>query len=188
MMNSLKGQFLVSAKHMRDANFYRTVVLMIEHATSGAMGLIVNRPSSITVSQALSGHIDLPETGDLVYVGGPVEPGALFILHNQAGLDENQSSVLPNLYVGGSPAAFEQVVLSLQSNHDQIRFRIFAGCAGWGAEQLEEELNRGDWYTLAGSDELLFHADPYQVWELALTQIALTHRLHPDVPQNPEWN
>ena len=188
MMNSLKGHFLVAAKHMRDANFYRTVVLMIEHGTNGAMGLVINRPSSISVSQALSGHIDLPETGELVYVGGPVEPGALFILHNQADLDDSQSTVLPNLYVGGSPAAFEQVILSLQSNNEEIRYRIFAGCAGWGAEQLEGELNRGDWYTLPGAEEFLFHADPYQVWELALTHISLTHRLHPEVPPNPEWN
>ncbi|MFN0196970.1 MAG: YqgE/AlgH family protein [Planctomycetaceae bacterium] len=188
MSTSLKGHFLVAAKHMRDSNFYRTVVLMVEHGLTGAMGLVVNRPSSISVSQALAGHIELPETGDLVYIGGPVEPGALFILHNQQDLDNQQAAVLPNLFVGGSPATFEHIVRSLQNSDDHIRYRIFAGCAGWGANQLEGEIDRGDWYSLPANEEFLFHPDPYSIWDLALTQISLPHRLHPELPQNPEWN
>ena len=82
MPKSLRGQYLISGKWLRDPNFYKTVVLMVEHNAQGAMGLVVNRPSSVTVAHALSEHFNLPETDDLVYVGGPVEPSALFVLHN----------------------------------------------------------------------------------------------------------
>ena len=70
----IKGQFLIAGKQMRDPNFYRSVVLMVEHGESGAMGLVVNRPSNVSGARALSEHFDLPESDQLVYVGGPVEP------------------------------------------------------------------------------------------------------------------
>ncbi|MEZ6064414.1 MAG: YqgE/AlgH family protein [Planctomycetaceae bacterium] len=101
-MDSLKGCFLVAGCRLRDPNFFKTAVLIIEHGVEGAMGLVVNRPSSISVSNALSGTIDLPEHGELVHVGGPVEPNALFILHSAGELDSAEQPVLPGLYVASS--------------------------------------------------------------------------------------
>ena len=91
---------MIAAKRLRDPNFYKTVVLMVEHGADGAMGLVINRPSSVTFAHALSEHFKLPETDDLVYVGGPVEPSALFILHNSAELDRKESPLIPGVFVG----------------------------------------------------------------------------------------
>ena len=80
MPDSLRGQFLIAGKNLRDPNFYQSVVLIVEHGDGGAMGVVVNRPSGVTVTQALQKHFELPETGEMVYVGGPVERNALWIV------------------------------------------------------------------------------------------------------------
>ena len=76
---SLRGQFLIAGNNLRDSNFYKTVVLMLEQNDSGSMGLVINRPMDVTVSSALSKHFEIPECEHFLYCGGPVEPNALLI-------------------------------------------------------------------------------------------------------------
>src|ERR1700682_5169784 len=107
MPEFLRGHFLASARNLRDPNFFKTVVLRIEHDENGSMGLVVNRPSGVTVASALSGHFDLPETDDVVFVGGPVEESSLFILHNADDLDTVEVPLIPGLFVGSNADIFE---------------------------------------------------------------------------------
>jgi putative transcriptional regulator len=188
MPKSLTGQFLVSAKHLRDPNFYRSVVLMVEHNQTGAMGLVINHPSQVTVARALEGHFELPDTGDVVFKGGPVEKAALFILHNSEEFDGNESAVVPGLYVGNSASVFEEIVLSVSAGHNQLKFRIFAGCAGWAPNQLEGEISRGDWLTIPATTEIIFHEDPYAIWGLMCQQVAQQGGYLPTIPSDPELN
>lgn len=182
-----RGQFMIAAKHLRDPNFFKTVVLMVEHNSGGAMGLVINRPSTVTVSQALSEHFTLPATDDFVYVGGPVEPSALFILHDAAELDSPEPAVVPGLYVGSSATAFESIVRSAAEEGGDCHFRIFAGCAGWGPGQLETEISRGDWHLISATVEDALEGDPYELWDETLTRFHREHRLFPN-SGNPEWN
>lgn len=161
---------------------------MVEHGTDGAMGLIVNRPSTVTVSHALSEHFQLPETDDLVYIGGPVEPSALFILHNRAELNGNENSIVPGLFVGNSPEVFESVVRSSLDADDEMQFRIYCGCAGWAPGQLEGELARGDWFLLPANAESLFQDNPYDVWDELRARVHKSPSILPEWPENPEWN
>lgn len=188
MFQSLRGEFLIAGKPLRDPNFYRSAVLIVEHNEQGAMGLIVNRPSSVTVARALSEHFQLPQTGDLVYIGGPVEPAALFILHNAPHLDENESPVVSDLYVGSSPEVFENVVKAAAEDEADVRFRIYCGCAGWGPGQLEGELDRGDWLHVPASPEQVFSENPYELWDRLIEQTRQSRGFLPGGGGNPEWN
>ena len=188
MCQSLRGQYLIAGKRLRDQNFYKTVVLIVEHGDEGAMGLVVNRPSSVTVAHALSQHFQLPETDDLVYVGGPVDPSALYILHNASHLDQNEPSLIPGLFVGSSAEVFEAIVRTSADGDPDIQFRIFSGCAGWAPGQLEGELARGDWYHHPATPEMLFANDPYEVWDRMLMKVYESNRILPHTPVNPEWN
>jgi len=192
MSDSLRGKYLVAGKRLRDGNFYKTVVLLIEDGDEGSMGLIINRPSSVTVAHALSEHFDLPETDDLVYAGGPVEPSALFILHTAGELDMVEPPVLPGVYVGSSADAFEQIVRAAVDGDPDLRFRIFSGCAGWAPGQLAGELDRGDWIHLSATAESLFDADPYEIWDVMRDRYGELHNILPsgplNGPANPEWN
>jgi len=188
MCESLRGRYLIAGKRLRDTNFYKTVVLMVEHGSEGAMGLVVNRPSSITVAHALSKHFQIPDTDDLVYVGGPVEPSALFILHNASEFDENETAVIPGLYVGSSAEVFETIIRASAEGNADLSFRIFSGCSGWAPGQLEGELERGDWYQQPATSDMLFLEDPYEVWDRLLLKVYESNRILPDAPNNPEWN
>ena len=188
MSNSLRGNCLVAAKSLRDPNFHKTVVLLLEHGEQGATGLIMNRPSSIKVSHALSGHFTLPEMDDVVFVGGPVEPLALLMLHNADLFPETETSPVPGLFIG-TDASFEQVLQSCGAEGtNRPLFRIFSGYSGWGPGQLEGEIDRGDWLTYPGCCDLLFRADPYEVYEVVLKKIFEANRLLPYDASHAEWN
>src|SRR5689334_3280085 len=137
-MNSLAGQFLVASPHLRDPNFARTVVLMLQHEEQGALGVVINRPGDKTVDEIWE-MIDSTPPGcpELVYVGGPV-PGPLIALHDQSRLGERE--ILPKLYMSMQKDAIDQLVKKQNAN-----FRLFSGHSGWGGGQLEGELTVGGW-------------------------------------------
>ncbi|MBX3443363.1 MAG: YqgE/AlgH family protein [Planctomyces sp.] len=187
MSESLKGQLLIAGYRLRDANFFKTAVLLVEHSDTSAMGLVINRPSSITVANALAGHFEFPEGNELVYVGGPVEPAALFILHDSIKHGSEEEHVAPGLYVASCAESFEGVI-EAAVNDDPLRCRVYSGCAGWGPGQLEEELGRGDWMLLDDPEDFVFHDDPYCVWEELVNAVYARHRLLPHPSVSPEWN
>jgi putative transcriptional regulator len=186
--DSITGQFLIAGKQLRDPNFYRSVVLMVEHGESGSMGLIVNRPSDVSITQALSEHFDLPESDQVVYVGGPVEPAALFVLHSAGEFEDGGADVVPGIFVGSSPDVFERVIDQVTGGDSDLEFRVYAGCAGWAPGQLEEELGRGDWHLLPAEAAQILPADPYTLWDALVERIHETNRTIPPTPGNPEWN
>ena len=144
MLKSLKGHFLVASRKLNDLNFYRSVVLIVEHNEQGATGLIVNRPSSFSITNALSRYFDMPKLEDMVFMGGPVEPNGMFALHNAGDLEKSTEAIVPDLFMGSSPEIFEQVIWRISEGDPNLDFRIFFGCAGWAPLQLESEINRMD--------------------------------------------
>lgn len=185
----LRGQFLIAAPHLKqDPNFHKTLVLIVEHGPSGAMGLVMNRPSTVLVSHALAGHIEIPDTGDLVYCGGPVEPAALFVLHSCHELSLEEPAVCSGVYLGSSPEIFEQALLQAATGLSGARCRVFMGCAGWGPGQLENELARCDWRVIPADAAAVFADDPYALYDDAWKQSQSDHRLIPDVSPRPELN
>ncbi|MBB02532.1 MAG: YqgE/AlgH family protein [Rubinisphaera brasiliensis] len=189
MYDSLRGQFLLATRQLRDTNFFRAVVLLLEHNEEGAMGLIINRPSSVNVSHALAGHFDVPCSSDVIYVGGPVEPSALSMLHGNPSWGDRELSVIPDVYVGSSAEAFEAMVLNGGSESDvDANYRIFSGYAGWGEGQLEGEIARGDWFTLEATAPFVFHQRPYDVWDQLLREFHKQHRILPIPADRAEWN
>jgi putative transcriptional regulator len=188
MSDSLRGRFLIAGKNLRDPNFYQSVVLIVEHGDGGAMGVVVNRPSGVTVAQALKNHFELPDSSEMVYVGGPVERNALFILHNAAELNNAESPVLDGVFVGSSPEVFENVVKRAAEGDDELKFRVYFGCAGWAPDQLEGELTRNDWLVHPAAMGYVFHPDPYDVWNLMLTEYQRANPLLPGLNGDPGLN
>jgi putative transcriptional regulator len=188
MSETLRGQLLIAGRSLRDPNFYQTVVLIVGHGAEGAMGVVVNRPSGLTVAQALEKHFELPETGEMVHVGGPVERNALFVLHNAADLGGDETPIIDGLYVGNSPETFEQVVERASAPESELKFRVYFGCAGWAPDQLEGELGRNDWLVLPATTDYVFHPEPYAVWDLALAEYRKSNPLVRGMDGRPDLN
>jgi putative transcriptional regulator len=185
---SLEGWFLVAGRHLSDPNFFRSVVLMLQHASEGAMGLVVNRPSAVSIDGILSREGPIPCGHAPVYTGGPVEPTSLFILHNDVRLSGTDHEITPGLYLAGSESSFEHVVRSPPDPQLKNRFRLLSGYAGWGPGQLENELARGDWHTLPADGLVVLDDDPYGIWEICTRRVLKATRLLDPGTHNPEWN
>ena len=188
MPESLRAHFLIAVKGLRDRNFFKTVVLMIEDGEKGSMGLVMNQPSDLTVQQVLEDHFELPDENDLMYIGGPVEPSALFILHNAGELDPQEPALVPGLFVGSTEQAFQNVMQRIVEGDSSLVFRIFRGCAGWAPQQLSNELSRGDWLTVPADAEDILNCDPYDLWDKLNSKVGNQSGISPVSEGNPEWN
>src|ERR1051325_6355277 len=163
----LKGQLLLDSGQLRGSFFQRTVVLICQHDSEGAFGLVLNRATGSNVGEMIVA--DLPD--DLktcpLYLGGPVQPSALSFLHTDAFIPD--ANVLPNLSLGHS---LDSLVEIGDSFSPARKIRLFAGYAGWSPGQLEEEMKRKAWLTHPASLELVFETDPAQLWQTILRQKA----------------
>lgn len=183
-MKLLTGKLLVASPQLRDPNFAQTVVLMVQHESQGAFGLILNRPGDKTIDEVwqLLGKepCDYQQT---VYVGGPV-PGPLIALHTVESLSDQQ--VLPGLYVTAQASAFDELLRRPKGD-----FRIFSGHAGWADGQLESELKLGGWLTSAATVDDVF-SDHETLWRQATSRIGLNilvPGMRPEqVPKDPGLN
>jgi putative transcriptional regulator len=165
MKNSLAGHFLVASRYLRDPNFAHSVVLMIHHSEEGAMGVVLNRPSDKTVREIwdMIGN-DPCDREDRIYVGGPV-PGPLVAVHALEPFSEHE--VLPGVYVSTHRDALDLIV-----RKPEEPFRLCSGHAGWGAGQLEAEMEAGGWLsTLATKDDVF--AEPDSIWRAVTQRIGL---------------
>jgi putative transcriptional regulator len=164
MTTSLQGHFLVASPHLPDVNFFRTVVLLIQHSEEGAFGVVLNRPSDKSVSQVwdLIGE-DACNCNDPVYLGGPVE-GPLICIHSYAPCGQNE--ILPGLFMASRSDLLNRVVRSA------ARFRVFCSYSGWGPGQLESELEAGGWLTCPATMEDVFQ-DVDEMWRRVTGKIGL---------------
>ena len=159
----LKGQLLLDSGQLGGSFFQRTVVLICQHDADGAFGLVLNRSLGKTVGEMIIA--DLPDTlkDSPLFLGGPVQPGALSFLHTDSFIPD--AAVMPNLALGHS---LDELVDVGESFSPAKKIRLFAGYSGWSPGQLEEELKRKAWLTFPASLELVFETPPEQLWQKIL--------------------
>jgi putative transcriptional regulator len=156
-----KGKFLVAGGNMADPRFSETVIFLVGHGPDGAMGLVINRPTKARLSEAFPDLDGLKKRTDTLLIGGPVRTDQLFMLIRASVKPEDSSHVVKDVYVSGSRALLKKMV---DKGESAKRVRVFAGYAGWGAQQLEREVARGDWYVMEADAESIFEKEPSRVW------------------------
>jgi len=163
-MKSLRGQFLVASPHLGDANFYHTVVLMIQHDQQGAFGLVVNRPSDTSLKDVWQQVDQTPcASSQPLFLGGPIE-GPLMAIHTRA--DSSDAEILPDLHFATQREHLQQVV-----GREALPFRVFTGYAGWAPGQLDGEMEAGGWLTLPATAALAFFDPSDELWQEAVHRI-----------------
>src|SRR5262249_49554596 len=138
--------------------FRRSVILVLEHNDEGAMGIVLNRPSEAAVDEAVPALADLGDPGDLVHVGGPVQPQAVMALGEFS--DPDQSS---RIVVGA-----RGLVDRDERGAELRRARVYAGYAGWGPGQLDAELEAEAWIIDSAHPDDPFRDD--DLWPFALAR------------------
>lgn len=155
VMDSLAGNLLVATPNLIDPNFYRTVVLLLQHDEDGCVGVVLNRPTEEPVGEHLpdwAEHVPEPHT---VFYGGPVDPTVAIGL-----------SLTPDGMPSGVPG-LSLVDLTGPANSLRHPVRVYAGYSGWGSEQLESEIALGSWYVVQASPDDPFDSDEHQ-WRRVL--------------------
>ncbi len=183
-MESLQGHLLIAAPSLQDPNFFRTVVLLVQHNDQGALGVILNRPLEATIEEAWSQVSELPCNAEgSLYQGGPC-PGPLMVLHSDASL--SQVEVCPGVFFNTDKESIEQLVT--QSNGP---LKFFVNYAGWGAGQLEGEIEAGGWVTTPAGPTQVFTNDDH-LWHAVLKLADRRSRLagiDPNlIPDDPSVN
>jgi putative transcriptional regulator len=182
MEESLAGQLLLASPALHDPNFSRTVVLISVHSDEGAMGVVLNRPSAVTVGEAVPQLERAVAEREPVYVGGPVQPSSIVFLAEF--LDPSPAGLL---VVGriGFPTPDADIDELTEAT---ARRRVFAGFAGWGEGQLDEELEHGDWIAQPALPEDVFTDVPAELWSRVLTRKGGSYALIARMPPDPSVN
>jgi putative transcriptional regulator len=180
-VDSLRGHLLIAGSTLLDPNFRRTVILVGHHDEEGAVGVVLNRATEVEVAAAVPPLARLVEPGERLFIGGPVSAQSAVVV---ADFEHPENAEV---------VAFDSVgFLPDDTNSDVIgglrRARVFAGYAGWGAGQLEAELDEGSWFTEPASAADVFTGDPEGLWAAVVRRKGPAFRLMSTMPFDPDLN
>ena len=166
----LAGQLLVAAEEMSDPRFVRTVILMIRHDATGAMGLVVNRPiGDVPIAKLIEG-VGLDGAGvrgDIrLHYGGPVERRQVLTIHTTDYAIEGSLRVTGDTAITGNP----EILRAIGRGKGPRRHLVVLGYAGWAPGQLEGEMKAGGWIAVPADAAIVFD-DKYDTkWERAMAR------------------
>ena len=168
----LSNQFLMAMPGMVDGEFAGTVIYLCEHSPKGALGLVINRPTDLSVAGLLEKidlklEIALPQNA-AVYFGGPVHTDRGFVLHSPAG-SFSSSIQLGQLALTTS----RDVLQAVAQGNGPEKLLVTLGYSGWGAGQLESEIAQNAWLTVPASAEVIFATPPEDRYAAALKLLGI---------------
>jgi len=180
MMKDMVGKVLLATPSMQDSFFKDSVVLLCHHDDEGSMGLVLNKPSEITVFDVLDdlGLFDTPMArgqahmrwGETpVYEAGPVDTYRGFVLHAESKVYDSTMCIHDDLYLTTS----RDVLEALAQGHGPTHFRLLLGYAGWSAGQLEQECMENDWMFSPATHTLVFDTEATEQWSMAAASIGV---------------
>ena len=173
MCDSLRGQYLIAGKQLRDRNFFKTVILIVEHGEDGAMGLVVNRAFEALSFPELLSQLGI-EGGSsrqdfLIHTGGPVEMGRGFVLHSSDFVRDGTMVVDNDVALTASV----EILRAIADGAGPRRSLLALGYSGWGPGQLEREIRANGWLHAPADEDLVFSEDIDGKWQRAVAKIGV---------------
>ena len=167
---SLSGLVLVASETMPDPRFQETVIYLVDHDESGAIGFVVNKPTATGPVAALLDQLGIEHDRDeargdsiILHYGGPVAPERGFVLHSAEYAAEETQRVSGEIALTTHAEVLRDIALGRGPRHSLLLF----GYCGWGPAQLEGELARGDWAVVAADPDLVLGTDHESKWRRA---------------------
>lgn len=170
---SFKDQYLIAMPQLESPHFHHSLTYMVEHSHEGAMGIVINRPLELRMSDVLE-HIgletDCAHTAHIpIYSGGPVQTDRGFILHDNASRWEMTAAITQDIHLTTS----QDILEAIANGSGPSKFLIALGYAGWSAGQLEQEIAANAWLNTKASDELIFDCPIEDRWHLAAKELGV---------------
>jgi putative transcriptional regulator len=182
LVQSLSRHLLIASPALQDPNFHRTVVLIAHHDDEGAMGVVLNRPTTATVGEAVPEVEEIVGADETVYAGGPVATEGIVVL-----------AELTDPSVAALRVDDDLGFIALEADNGAVaaatrRARAFAGHAGWGPGQLEAEIEEEAWIVEPARHEDAFCDDPDELWSTVLRRKGGSYALVARMPLDPGMN
>lgn len=169
----LTGQLLLAMPAMEDPRFVRAVIYICAHTADGAMGLLINRRCSTISFPGLLEQLEIDIRGTAphipIYSGGPVETGRGFVLHSADYVQDSTLVVSETIAL----TATVDILTAIAESRGPRSSLIALGYAGWGPEQLENEIQRNGWLTAEADEELIFNTEMQMKWPRAMAKIGV---------------
>jgi len=181
---SVQGRLLVAAPSLYDPNFFRSVVLVLEHGEDGALGVVLNRPSDTAVGETLPNWDHVASEPGVVFVGGPVSPDAAIGVARVGTTDDADGWAPLFGHLGTVDLGRDPIQLPV----DVQNLRVFAGYAGWSEGQLDGELDAGGWFVLDAAPDDVFTAEPDRLWVSVLRRQGGRLAMFASAPPHPSLN
>jgi putative transcriptional regulator len=175
--NYLVGKLLLAMPGMTDPRFERAVIFMCAHDDKGAMGLVINHKmpdlkfDQLITQLGVTSDIEvaLPPKSVPVMSGGPVENARGFLLHSSDFRQSDTIRIDDSFSVTGTVEALKKVA----SGHGPEQLLFILGYAGWGPEQLEQEILQNAWLVVDPDPGIIFHDNPDQKWTMAIGKLGI---------------
>lgn len=151
-----QGLFLVATEQLENTHFQEAVILVTHYSERGATGLTVNRPTNIPLKKAFPHAKHLSQKKDPLYLGGPVNTNAIFVLLRTERPSQKMHRIAKDIYFSTAKNAFSRPIVGIS--------RTYAGYAGWGPGQLQAEISRGDWILVHTQPNIIFEKTPGKLW------------------------
>ncbi|MBY8872240.1 YqgE/AlgH family protein [Micromonospora sp. PLK6-60] len=184
-MESMTGRLLVATPTLKDPNFDRTVVLLVAHEPGGALGVVLNRATEVPVADVLGDWGDLARHPAVLFEGGPVQPDSAICL---ARMRHPIKPLKGFQRVSGAVGTIDLSVDPERLRESIGVIRVFAGYSGWGAGQVEQEIEEGSWFVLDALPGDAFVDRPDDLWPMVLRRqggmLAAVAHFPPDVALN----
>lgn len=165
------GVLLVAKPELVDPNFREAVLLITQPVPGGGpLGVILNRPTEVRLSEAWPEAGAVPEQFDHLYAGGPVARNRIIFLVRSDERIESGLRVLDNVYLSGDPGLLKNIVAAEVKVKS---LRAYAGYAGWAPRQLQAEIAAGGWYLIPADADTIFSADAAGLWQNLIRRITL---------------
>lgn len=179
-----KGSFLIASPEIDAGIYFRSVILLCEHTSSGSFGLIINKPIDIDLPEDLINLKNMANERVEVRAGGPVQPSQMMLLHSSKAHAETALKILDGVYLGGDMQFLQEAVNDVSGPHIRLCF----GYTGWDAGGLEREFLSGNWFLAPGSSYHVFETPTDKVWQTILREMGGKYATMSMIPEDLSLN
>ena len=167
-VSDLAPGILIAVPQMDDPNFHRSVVLLVEHGESGAMGIVFNRPSDIALADIGQEHgMDVSDEAGVAFLSGPVQRERGFLVHRRTDVTDSVK-LDEDVFLSVSTDALKTLLAG-----DPASYRLCLGYAGWGPGQLEREMVAGGWLNSTISAKRIFDTPVEKIWDAVIRDLGI---------------
>ena len=170
-MKNITNQIIIAMPHMPDDRFKKSVVLIFEHNSQGATGLIINKPIDKEISLNMIDGINQNmgvkiDNKTPIYNGGPLSPEKGIVIHDDKPLSNDCVRIAKKLFLSSHIDSIKKA-----QSLGKCNYKLMLGYAGWSSKQLDSEIENGDWIMQEAFSDLIFQKGGEHLWRLAINSL-----------------